>query len=138
MYVEGKVQENIEDGKLQYFHPITNDLPVITAYTGAIARNSNIYVCLLNITNEDIIIKRGTVVGAIYGLDEGEIFDNDLVQEDKKMKIDKKEKVKDDKTSVDSLDIEENDTSPEAKRKLKDLLTKYVDIFSKGPSDLSK
>ena len=37
MYLEGKVQErNIKDGKLQYFHLITNDLPILTPYTIAI------------------------------------------------------------------------------------------------------
>ena len=138
MYVEGKVQENIEDGKLQYFHPITNDLPVLTAYALAIVRNNNINVRLLNTTNEDIIIKRGTVVGAINDLDEDNIFDDDFVQEEKKTKTNKKEKVKDDKTSIGSLDIGETDTPPEAKRKRKELLTKYADIFSKAPSDLGK
>ena len=36
MYVEGKVQENIEKGELRYFHPIAHNLPILTAYTVAI------------------------------------------------------------------------------------------------------
>ena len=54
-YEEGTVQENIEDGKLQYFYPITNYLPVLTAYTVAIVRTNNINARLLNTMNEDII-----------------------------------------------------------------------------------
>ena len=71
-------------------------------------------------------------------LDEKDIFKDDFVQEEKKTKIVKKDKVKDDKTLIDSLDIGETHTPPEAKRKLKELFTKCADIFSKGPFDLGK
>ena len=71
-------------------------------------------------------------------MDEDNIFEDYFAQVEKKMKTDKNEKVKDDKISIDSLDIGETEIPQEAQRKLKELLTKYTGIFNKGLSNLGK
>ena len=126
------------NAKYVNFSPVHTYTPIQAAHTVLkIADSNDITLRLLNPTNEPVSLKQGTLVGMLEEITEDDIIDIQTDAQNEKKKSDKKTNAND-QTFIDSLDVGDEATTTEQKQKLKNLMKKYINVFSRGPTDFGK
>jgi hypothetical protein len=177
--MSAKLSEDLEEGKIEHFKPKVDDYTPMTAHTVAVIQDNTINVRVLNQSNEDIVIRCGTILGSLEDLNDDDVFVNDddndsseargqdetkgerrrtrshhqhlhrergsshhRRQSDKERDSSSDRRsssaTQSDKQFVDSLDIGDNNIDPIQSARIKRLLLKYVDAFSRSPTDYGR
>ena len=128
----GKLTGEVDDGRVGLFHPNKDEQVAIAAHTVAVVCDGTVTVRLLNPSNEEKIITCGAILGALEDLEEDDIYENNELNKQQQTET----KVRENSDIIDNIDIGDNETSHTEKERLKRLLTKYANVFSKHATDL--
>ena len=131
MLLTGKLTGDVDDGRVGLFHPNKDEQAAIAAHTVAVVCDGTVTVRLLNPSNEEKIVTCGAILGALEDLEEDDIYENNELN-----KQQTETKVRENSDIIDNIDIGDNETSHTEKERLKRLLTKYANVFSKHATDL--
>ena len=135
--ISGKLTEEIDDDTIAYFEPNINNESLFAAYTVTKVNDNNIPVKILNLTNTELTLNAGAVIGMINEIDDDDIFPTEKESSitGKQQEYDTSD---DDESFIHKLDVGDDEIPNVEQTRLRKLLRKYIKTFSRSSVDLGK
>ena len=125
MLLEGKLKVDIDNGKFGIFFPNFEENCIIAAHTVAVAHEGSITVRLLYPSSEERLVTCGAIVSTLEDLEEKSIYGEN------EFKNNTQSKTKVNNDLINDLDIGNDGTKQSEKERLKQLLYKYSNVFTR-------
>jgi hypothetical protein len=134
--IEGKLSESLKYQKTAYFKPSAINNKLIASHSVvSLDTDTTIPVKLLNAGKQEIVVYVGAVLGSLEDLDDEDVFGSEITNR-KDERDDAKEQT--DEEFINTLDIGDDKIPAEEKAKLKRILSKYCNTFSRGATDYGR